>query len=29
VLEDLEHGLRTGERRYADNALASLEWLFC
>jgi len=29
VLEDLEYGLRTGERRYADNALASLEWLFC
>lgn len=29
VLEDLAYGIRSGKRVYADNALASLEWLFC
>jgi aminoglycoside phosphotransferase (APT) family kinase protein len=29
VLVDLEYGIRSGKRVYADNALASLERLFC
>ncbi|MCS7483169.1 phosphotransferase family protein [Umezawaea endophytica] len=29
VLEDLEYGIRSGKRVYAENALASMEWLFC
>jgi aminoglycoside phosphotransferase (APT) family kinase protein len=28
VLEDLAHGLETGLRRYVDNSLAALDWLF-
>lgn len=28
VLEDLAYGLKTGLRRYVDNSLAALEWLF-
>jgi aminoglycoside phosphotransferase (APT) family kinase protein len=29
VLEDLEYGIRSGKRVYAENALASMGWLFC
>jgi aminoglycoside phosphotransferase (APT) family kinase protein len=28
VLEDLAYGLETGLRRYVDNSIAALEWLF-
>jgi Phosphotransferase enzyme family len=29
ALEDLEYGIRSGKWVYAENALRSLEWLFC